>query len=732
MSKLSIIIPFGTNKERPFIEERVIKKANELKHSDIEVIFVEGYSSYSKLNIQKIIENNGHKYIKNTKQTEYSSGECRNIGVQYASSQVITFLDVDCYISEKTLSKIFEIIEIKDIATNPNMFFVLPCAYLTENGTNYLNNCEKKRWDTIVQYDIISKKNNIVKFLSLCSSTIVMNKHKFLELGGNDLSFEGHGYEDFDFYYRLFKASAKIDVMPENIEYDSRSWNFINYKGFRAMMSVPGYEAAFYGIYMYHFWHPEPNNNGYLDNIEKNHQKFYNRIKKYFILSDGPDTLQISSAINNYNLAFVPENSSVYRSLRGITPYIGKIICCNESNFFNNNEFDRKRFDNYIYKNNIINVLFPNPYGNEKRLVIYKYVRENKIPYICYDRGALPDSWFFDTKGFNYDSDSYLEKNWNNKLNDEQYNEVISYINSIKESNNFLESQGEQIGEQALRQKLGIRYKKVIFIPLQVETDTVIKYFTREPFSYYNFLEISDRIADKLEKEDWVIIVKKHPLMLNIDKNKYKKLKFVPDNTNIIDLIKCSDIIMTINSGVGLYAMIFEKPCLIAGNAFYSFSGINYNIFSEKDILNLVLNEKLIVDKYKMYRFIYFLYKKFYSYGKSYYTLVNENNRKRNVVNYIDFYKIILNNKIYLNGNDANNFIYKKDLLAVRPYAFEINNKAKKIVKKSYISNQSTTSEKVQNKYKLNNNKIYYKKIKKLFNNPKLFFIDLIKNKFIK
>ncbi|EFV4051550.1 hypothetical protein ACM11X_001935, partial [Campylobacter coli] len=46
MALLSVIIPFGLSKERPYIEERVIEKAKYFKSDEnIEFIFVEGYSS---------------------------------------------------------------------------------------------------------------------------------------------------------------------------------------------------------------------------------------------------------------------------------------------------------------------------------------------------------------------------------------------------------------------------------------------------------------------------------------------------------------------------------------------------------------------------------------------------------------------------------------------------------------------------------------------------------------
>ena len=728
---VTIVIPFGTSQERPYIDERVKNKVYELKGiNDIEVIFVEGFSSKPNPDLKEIIEQNGHIYYKDIEQTRFSQGMCRNLGASYSSCNVCTFLDVDYYISKISIKKLLQLIEVKQIDKNPNRFLILPCVFLTENGSNYLLNQDREKWDTLVQYDVISEKKNLSRFLALSSSSVVMNRHKFLELGGNDKTYIGHGYEDFDFSMRLFKSCGNIEYMPKSIQFDARSWTFTDYKGFRALLSVPGFEALFYGIYLYHFYHIEPNNNGYNDNKEINHQKFYSRIEKYKIMADGPDPLLHFTAFQKKCLIFTKENSSPYRSLRGVIPYIGNLICKDEDSFFENEKLDKVFFEKYLQKNRIDTIIFPNPYGNEKRLEIYNYVRTAGLSYLCYDRGALPDSWFLDSKGFNYDSGSYSEDIWNKELTNEQIDIVNNYIEQIKKSDNFLESQGSKIDNYELKKKLGIRNKKIVFIPLQVEDDTVIKYFTEHPFDYYGFAQIANNAAIKLEKEDWVFVAKQHPLMKNFNKSQYPNLIFVPDDTNINTLLDMCDIVLTINSGVGVYAMIFEKPCIITGNAFYQFNGINTRVYSEDEIIEYIRNEDFQFDKYKMTKFIYYLYQNFYSYGKSYYKSKDENNRIRRIVNYIDFYRIIINGNTFLDANDITKLKYKKDTLSLRPYISDIQKKtennelkspAKISQKKNIIKNQNIKKEVQSSKIK--------RKIRKLFRNPKLFFVDMLKNR---
>ncbi|HBK6303341.1 TPA: glycosyltransferase, partial [Campylobacter jejuni] len=118
MPLLSVIIPFGLSKERPYIEERVVKKAKSFQSDEnIEFIFVEGYSSKDH-ELKNFIQTNHHIYLKDMDQKAFSQGRCRNLGASYAHSNVLLFLDVDCYISLDNFEKILKLIQIKNISQN--------------------------------------------------------------------------------------------------------------------------------------------------------------------------------------------------------------------------------------------------------------------------------------------------------------------------------------------------------------------------------------------------------------------------------------------------------------------------------------------------------------------------------------------------------------------------------------------------------------------------------------
>ncbi|MCR6591254.1 putative glycosyl transferase [Campylobacter insulaenigrae] len=613
--KLSIIIPFGLSKERNYIEERVRSKANEFRSDDkVEYIFVEGYSSL-KHDLKNFIESKGHIYIKDESQIDFfSQGKCRNLGASFANAKVITFLDVDCYISSFSLEKILNLIDVKNISQNINEILVLPVIYLSKEGSEFIYKQDKKMWDDIIKNDLISGKRILIKYFSLVSSTVILNRHKFLSLGGYNDTFIGHSYEDFDFLARLLFNTTEFEKMPRAICYDEGSWNLRGFKGFRAWFSLLGYEMSFHGVYMYHFFHEEPNQNNYMSNRRKNHKKFYENLKNLKKYQITP--LLDKSVLNDKILLLCNDEKLILNSLRDIISYIGKIQSEKESYFFDGSNFQQDKFLNFIKDKKINAVLFLDPYGNEKRRIIYDFVRENNIKFICYDRGA-PDSWFFDINGFNYDSTSYHENNWNKNLNGKQILECQKYIDNVINGNNFLEKQGKR-KLYFLEKKYKNSNKKVVFIPLQVENDSVVKYFTYKSFSYENFLGIINKLAEKLQNTH-IFIAKKHPLSLKIHSNQYKKIYFVDNNTNIIDLINVCDIVVTLNSGVGVYAMMMKKPCINCANAFYNFEGINYKAKDEQELEKL-LNSDLKVDYNKVLKFIwYFRNQHIILYKKSFY-----------------------------------------------------------------------------------------------------------------
>ncbi|MBC5858310.1 glycosyltransferase [Campylobacter jejuni] len=416
MPLLSVIVPFGLSKERHYIEERVLQKTKFFQSNEnIEFIFVEGYSSL-KNNLKQIIENSGHIYLRDEDQKDYfSQGRCRNLGAVYANSKVIMFLDVDCYISLLSLEKILNLIKIKNIAQNINALIVLPVVYLNKKANEKLKQYDEKFWDILIQEDLFTAKNTWVKFFAPSStSSIVINKHQFLRLGGNDENFIGHGYEDFDLFARVVKACVSFEKMPANLSYDARNWNFFDFKGFRSWFSLLGYETCFYGIYMYHFHHIEPNQNAYMQNKDKNHQLFYKHLKN--IKKHDLKPLQIFKAKGEKVLILFKEQNYDFKD---ISVYVGEIIYKNVNDFFIDKELKYEFLLDFLRQEKITKIFLDASIKQE-------FDRINYCDIFYFQKGILPHSWFFTRK---------LELDYKQDLNlsEQGFFEVKEYFLALRD-----------------------------------------------------------------------------------------------------------------------------------------------------------------------------------------------------------------------------------------------------------------------------------------------------------
>ncbi|TBR81295.1 sugar transferase [Campylobacter novaezeelandiae] len=413
MTLLSVIIPFGLSKERLYIQDRIFEKIEDFKDlKEIEFIFVEGYSSLKNNLKEKIIQNN-YIYLKDDSQINFfSQGKCRNLGASFASSSVIMFLDVDCYLSKESFLKILNLIKIKNISLNLNALLVLPVVYLTQEASNSLKKQDQSLWDSLIQNDLISGKNTYVKFFAPSStSSIVINKHTFLKLGGNDERFIGHSYEDFDLFARILKSCIEFEKMPSNLNYDSRNWNFYNFEGFRSWFSLLGYEACFYGIYMYHFWHIEPNQNGYMDRRHRNHKLFYKNLKNMQTHSLKP--LQVFQAKNEKVLILFKDKNYDFKD---VSIYIGEIIYKNINDFIDK-ELKYELLLDFLQQEKITKVFLD---AN----IEYKMTNIKHLDVFYFQKGILPDSWYF----YKDLQKHYEKREWDRKLSNEEKLQIYNYL----------------------------------------------------------------------------------------------------------------------------------------------------------------------------------------------------------------------------------------------------------------------------------------------------------------
>jgi len=258
--------------------------------------------------------------------------------------------------------------------------------------------------------------------------------------------------------------------------------------------------------------------------------------------------------------------------------------------------------------NPIANII-SSEYDWKKKL--YKRLKQNNQTVYTVERGYLPDCLYIDKYGALANSNSYNKKNWDKKLSIDKYKQVEKYIKSFIEDSSTLEEQKRgRIAEEGFYSKLRIKKKQIkVFVPLQKANDTVILLWSDWIKGIKKFKTTINELAQ--ENPDILFLVKSHPRRLT-NKMRTRDNIINVDDFHYKDCIQHSDVILTINSGVGLQAMMWNKPVITIGKAFYHFKNINYKANNKEEIIKYIKEAKK-PDTEEVKRFIYFLRYNFYT-----------------------------------------------------------------------------------------------------------------------
>ncbi|MFK0667478.1 galactosyltransferase-related protein [Aeromonas salmonicida] len=188
-----------------------------------------------------------------TATSTFSPGKARNKIVQESinSDNYIFFQDVDLILSE-ALAEILYTRVLKLRAIGRCSFEMYPCLYLTKEET--------ERFDGDFQgclESFLRGENHRVEGIALASSCLLLNREWFLQLGGFDEQFVGHGGEDLELIDRLTRHYP-IGPRPDDYGLNIKAQHPGDYQGFRRYFSYYALPHLFAGRFLVHQWHPRP------------------------------------------------------------------------------------------------------------------------------------------------------------------------------------------------------------------------------------------------------------------------------------------------------------------------------------------------------------------------------------------------------------------------------------------------------------------------------------------
>lgn len=154
--------------------------------------------------------------------------------------------------------------------------------------------------------------------------------------------------------------------------------------------------------------------------------------------------------------------------------------------------------------------------------------------------------------------------------------------------------------------------RKYIFVPFQVEIDSQIIFFSKNLKRMHELVALVIKSVEQYNSkynDDLYVVFKTHPLDYHLNKKIFRNLKtgMVVDSGDTNEYIEKSEAVITINSTVGIEALIRHKPVITLGDAFYNIEGLVTHcgaLNSLCDCINDVLTKPVdfqLIDKFLYY-----------------------------------------------------------------------------------------------------------------------------------
>ncbi|WP_080741258.1 galactosyltransferase-related protein [Aeromonas veronii] len=187
----------------------------------------------------------------NQSDVKYSPGQARNYAVANSSSKMIFIMDVDLLCAPRLAFEL-ELRCIRCAQIDISGFEMYPCLYLTKEETAHFDGDFHGCLESFLRGE-----NHRVEGIALASSCLLMNREWFLQLGGFDEQFVGHGGEDLELIDRLTRHYP-IGPRPDDYALNIKAQHPGDYQGFRRYFSYYALPHLFAGRFLVHQWHPRP------------------------------------------------------------------------------------------------------------------------------------------------------------------------------------------------------------------------------------------------------------------------------------------------------------------------------------------------------------------------------------------------------------------------------------------------------------------------------------------
>lgn len=671
--------------------------------------------------IRKICEKYGANYIFENDKEEFSLARARNIAVNNVKTKYFLLSDIDFVFDKNIFADLAKDAERLKMHVYPKRFLTMPICHLEEDETNRFWNSNQKE-NIIRELDYFVSRAEYgkdIEFYTSYSNVFFMSKELFTLVGGYCDKFRGHGSEDFDLMLRVGLICSDLPK-PEHLNKDfygplkDSFWGDKYYSGFRRYIEAVMFNNENLGYKAYHLWHPKPQNKGYWTNNNDWKREKFNEVISAYIEKE-EKVLEADYLVKDKTCLCLMND---YKNWRYFLPL--KYLGYNLRVLSRNNLEEIVEGYKLISEGKVDFICIFNPYmkSHKKYKDLFDFAKKNGVDVSVIERGGLPNSIYYAEQVSYNDDDFKNTELLDRKLTIEDIALTKKYINSLVTGLYTLESM-ETYDETIYKPSIEIlKFKKSIFIPLQLDDDMAVTFFNENHLKYNDFLDGLEKIIIKNQHIQFVI--KPHPLDKKVNRFNYENVTNLNDE-NIHAVIDCVNTVLLYNSGVGLLALAHNKPVYTVGNAYYSFNGSLTKQIEKLDIIIKDLDNDTLfsLNENKTINLFNWLIKEKYSWFTAKDVIKEFDNRKSHAYDFINVEFFNFKGKTWFSGLNPlfsyNDRTYLNAILKIENLKSATSAVDKKVLKKSDKLASEISP--------------LMRKIRKLKRDPKAFIVDFIKKK---
>lgn len=211
--------------------------------------------------------------------------------------------------------------------------------------------------------------------------------------------------------------------------------------------------------------------------------------------------------------------------------------------------------------------------------------RRRQLAIIHLEHGVLPFTTAVDLQGINAD---------NSLPRDPGFYRALPAA-PAGNTNPSLEVRKGTTGKPGHDAGLAVLPERYIFAPFQVDSDTQILLQSPWIRDMRQFFRLLVNVFNQLDDPQLHLIFKEHPSSeseypdLHREAGKEAHIHIV-NNRLTQDLIEHAESVVTINSGVGIESLLFDRPVIVTGRAFYNIPDLVLHADSETGLLQALNN----------------------------------------------------------------------------------------------------------------------------------------------